>query len=221
MTIDNKYASNFWANVAKSPGAITPGQVESVVGEPAIKENSQIVKQLLEGIDDLGKSVLVEIGCGEGRLMARIAPLVKKYIGLDVTDLVIGRAKDFASTKGIENVEFHNIGNTTNLVEVLKEKVDVVVSFNVFMHMPPEQVKNYFKEAQSILRPGGRFHFDCAATEGLWEEPSCRYDNVPEGDLFMARWFPKNMIADFIKDADLYLVEQPQLPHMVWKTSAK
>lgn len=220
MALNNVYASTYWADVGKTPGAITPAQV-GMEFLAAVKENIEKVDLLLSGIPNLSSAHLVEIGCGEGRLMEYIAPQVAWYAGIDVAQLLLERASQMSKLKQFKNTVFYNVGHLRTLTTLFQEgSLDAVVSFTVFMHMPPAQVKAYFQEARSILRMGGRFHFDCACTSSQWEDPSTCYDKVSDDNLFMARWFPHNMILGFLSESRFKLVEPPFLPHMVWKAEA-
>jgi cyclopropane fatty-acyl-phospholipid synthase-like methyltransferase len=122
-----------------------------------------------------------------------------------------------AQSLNLNNVKFYNVAFTNSGLSRLAE-VDAVVSFTVFMHMPLSQLVSYFEEASYILRPGGRFHFDCCCTS---RDKSCRYDNVPSDELFTGRWFPDALIEKIIYDSGMYVISKPVPPYMVWKAAVK
>ena len=99
--------------------------------------------------------MLVEIGCGLGRMTFALAPHFTRVIGIDVSTEMIKRADERKISSAIENVEFHvNDGRT---VPVESSTADACLSYLVLQHMPSRDlVKGYIKEMGRVLRPGGR-----------------------------------------------------------------
>lgn len=101
-----------------------------------------------------GETVL-DIGCGAGMdlLLAgrRVGP-TGKAIGVDMTDVMVGRASASARSFGLAQVEVRK-GDATAL-PVESASVDVVIS-NGVINLVPEK-ERAFDEIVRVLKPGGR-----------------------------------------------------------------
>lgn len=101
-----------------------------------------------------GETVL-DIGCGAGMdllLAARRVGPEGKATGIDMTDVMIERARGAARAAGLENVEIRK-GDATDL-PVPDASMDLVIS-NGVLNLVPEKEKA-FQEIIRVLHPGGR-----------------------------------------------------------------
>jgi SAM-dependent methyltransferase len=57
--------------------------------------------------EPLGRSRILDVGCGAGRLALALAPAARWVVGLDREGNLIQEARRRASTAGLANVEFH------------------------------------------------------------------------------------------------------------------
>jgi SAM-dependent methyltransferase len=107
--------------------------------------------ELLEvapGPDD----VVLDVGCGVGRLLKALAPQAGSVIGIDVSSEMIALAEKNLEGLG---VTLH-VGDGTGLQPVADASVDGVVSLVVFQHIPDPQITlGYVREMGRVLRPGG------------------------------------------------------------------
>jgi SAM-dependent methyltransferase len=114
------------------------------------------------------EDVVLEIGCGIGRVGKVVAPRCRKWIGCDVASnmlsLAAGRLKD------LSNVELLEISGY-DLRGVADGSVDVVYCTVVFMHLESWDRYNYVLEAFRVLRPNGRVYVDNInlCSEGGWK----------------------------------------------------
>ncbi len=96
-----------------------------------------------------GNDVLVEVGCGNGRLLEAVAPLVKKAIGVDPSREMLRLAKK--NLAGFRNVVLKGApGERTGLPPA---RADLVVSFFSFRYLDWERG---FREMRRLCKPGGR-----------------------------------------------------------------
>jgi ubiquinone/menaquinone biosynthesis C-methylase UbiE len=99
----------------------------------------------------------VEIGCGVGRVGAVLAPRVTRWVGCDVSGLMIEHARRrLAALGNIALVETSGV----DLQPLPDASADLVYCTVVFMHLEPWERFAYAAEARRILRPGGRFYCD-------------------------------------------------------------
>jgi len=98
---------------------------------------------------DCQKSVL-EIGCGTGRIAAKIIPACKAYYGVDISQETINRARtNLNATEGVKLI----CGDFMALPFACR--FDVVCSTLTFMHF--HEKEKCIKKVYYILTPGGRF----------------------------------------------------------------
>lgn len=98
---------------------------------------------------------MLDLGCGAGTDLLIATQMVGpqgRVIGIDMTETMLGRARDSASAMGLENVELHQ-----SLIESLPAEdasVDVVIANGVIDLVPDKEA--VFGEIDRVLRPGGR-----------------------------------------------------------------
>ncbi|HEX4719612.1 MAG TPA: methyltransferase domain-containing protein [Thermoleophilaceae bacterium] len=102
--------------------------------------------------------VIVDVGCGVGRLTRPLAERVRQVIALDVSSEMLTRARELNSE--LDNVEWvHGDGET--LAPLADGSVDACVSHVVFRHIPdPAITLGYVREMGRVLRPGGFAAFE-------------------------------------------------------------
>lgn len=102
--------------------------------------------------------VVVDIGCGLGRLTRPIARSARRVIALDVSSEMLVRAREL--NPQLDNVDWlHGDGQT--LQPIADASVDACVSHVVFRHMPdPAITLGYVREMGRVLRPAGFAAFE-------------------------------------------------------------
>jgi SAM-dependent methyltransferase len=101
--------------------------------------------------------VVLEIGAGVGRVGAILAPICKEWIGVDVSENMLGHIE--RRLAGLANVRTVAT-NGFDLSGISSESVNVVYSTVVFMHLDEWDRYGYIKEGFRILKPGGRMLVD-------------------------------------------------------------
>lgn len=79
----------------------------------------------------------LEIGCGDGKYGYFIAPNVARYVGVDIRDAAIDRARLLLAPLG--NCEVIR-GNGLSLKEIPNNSQTLVFSYQTFIHMPDREV---------------------------------------------------------------------------------
>ena len=97
---------------------------------------------------ELISGTVLEIGCGEGYGMEKLAKCSEKYIGVDKFETKIPR-----SVIDNNDIVFHKM-EIPPLNNIEANSIDFVVTFQVIEHI---QDDNYFlKEIYRVLKPGGK-----------------------------------------------------------------
>jgi ubiquinone/menaquinone biosynthesis C-methylase UbiE len=101
---------------------------------------------------------VLEIGCGGGRLTELLIDDCSELICIDVSIKMLERMqRRFQGRTNLKLVK----GNGMDLGPIPDRSVDCVVSYDVFVHIEPEDIYAYLIESRRVLRPGGRgiIHF--------------------------------------------------------------
>jgi len=105
------------------------------------------------GLGDTSSSVMVEVGCGLGRMTHYFAERFAHVYAIDVSAEMIKRAKD--KWKNLTNVEFI-LGSGSDLKPIKSNSIDLVFSYLVLQHVLDEKiVLNYIRESARVLRCSG------------------------------------------------------------------
>ncbi len=105
------------------------------------------------GLTVAGEDVVVEVGCGVGRLTRALAARAQKVWALDVSEEMLDRARRLH--RDLRDVLWIH-GDGVTLARVPSAVADACVSHVVFQHIPdPEVTLGYVREMGRVLRPGG------------------------------------------------------------------
>ena len=164
----------------------------------------------------IGETV-VDLGSGGGFdafLAAREVGESGKVIGVDMTPVMISKARDNANKANFDNVEFR-LGEIEHL-PIANDTVDVIIS-NCVINLSPNKAQ-VFSDAFRILRSGGRLAISdvvasCEMPEEMKNDPAlyagcmAGASLIDELHIYMRdagfkeiRIIPKDESKDFIKD---------------------
>ncbi|MGH9367569.1 MAG: class I SAM-dependent methyltransferase [Thermoanaerobaculia bacterium] len=97
--------------------------------------------------------VVLNIGCGVGRIERYLAPHVAQMHAVDVSGEMIARARERLA--GLSNVSLRETGNDEFLRGFESDRFDLVFSFLVLQHLSKEDAFLYLRDAFRVLKPGG------------------------------------------------------------------
>ena len=87
---------------------------------------------------------ILELGCGTGLILQRLAPLASEAVGIDVSPGMIAKARE----RGLDV----RVGSVTDL-DLDDDSFDLVYSFKVLAHV--RDIERALSEAVRVTRPGG------------------------------------------------------------------
>ena len=154
---------------------------------------------------DKTKSIL-EIGVGTGRIAIKVAPLCRKFIGIDISPKTILRAKEnLCSNRNVELIcdDFMSFAFTDHF--------DVIYSSLTFMHI--ENKVRAIEKISSLLKADGIFVISIDKNQSDFIDMGTR----------KIRIYPDNPtdIAEFISKANLNLIDKFETEHAYVMVSKK
>ncbi len=113
------------------------------------------------GLED---KISLEIGCGPGRLLRPMSRRFATCIGFDVSDQAIALARRELSD--VPNATLI-CGDGSHLSQIESSSVDVVISYDVFQHLPTADVQqSHLVESARVLKPAGAFAIQIKTNSG-------------------------------------------------------
>ena len=110
-------------------------------------------KMALEEVMEFkGNEIVLDFGCGSGRISSWIASRVKTVIGLDETPEMIELAE---RNRKAENVKF--VSYDGRRLPDFPDPFDLILSVWVLQYMEPDRLKQVVSELTRLLSQGGRF----------------------------------------------------------------
>jgi SAM-dependent methyltransferase len=98
------------------------------------------------------KSVL-DFGCGVGRTLVAFARAAEHAVGLDISPSMLEEAKRNCDEQRLTNVTL--LLSDDSVASISTEKFDLIHSFIVFQHIPPERGRHIFRDLLGCIAPGG------------------------------------------------------------------
>jgi ubiquinone/menaquinone biosynthesis C-methylase UbiE len=103
-------------------------------GQSVLSTLESHILPLVPGLTDrLAKGVrALDVGCGRGRIMIRLAELYphSRFVGMDLSPDAVGFARDEASKKGLNNIEFVAVDLSNFDQTVEPESFDFITTFD-------------------------------------------------------------------------------------------
>jgi len=120
------------------------------------ENNTQWIRNYLNhyGVDWKDK-IVVELGCGAGRMTEFIAKDVKHIQAIDISAEMLKRLHDRLGYE--RKIETLCIIRDYSVISDLS--VDLIISFLVFQHTPEDMVERLIQDGRRILKQGGYYFF--------------------------------------------------------------
>ncbi len=115
---------------------------------------------LLKDVPLPPQPVLLEVGCGVGRMIQQMQKRVQfsRLYGVDISETMIAYTRK--NTGGDPRLSLH-VNTGYDLGKVPADSVDFAYSVDVFIHIyDADIILNYLREVRRSLKHGGHFRFD-------------------------------------------------------------
>lgn len=97
-------------------------------------------------------SSIVDFGCGAGRLVVPFAQVAQQVVGLDVSPSMLNEARRNCASFRLNNVR---LLLSDDELTGLTGEYDLVHSYIVFQHIPPERGRVILRRLLDFIAPGG------------------------------------------------------------------
>jgi len=154
---ENLMAPNaaFWDNLAEKYSK------QPVANPEAFERKIELTKARMTP-----QSVVLDIGCGTGSLVLRLAPNGRHVHGLDVSSEMIRIARGKAQSQGIENVSFHVGPFDETFATFEPGSLEGICAYSL-LHLVDDR-SAVLSKILGLLRPGGFFVSSTVCLRESW-----------------------------------------------------
>jgi SAM-dependent methyltransferase len=148
-----EYRRQYWNRLAKIDYQIAIAGTPAANDAEFIASGHTILDWLREHQLCDGRSRVLDIGCGVGRIAFHVAPLVRHLHAIDVSDEMVARAR--ANLAHLTNVDVRRTDGES-LAIFADGSLDFVYSILVLQHMERANCRRLVAEIARVLGPGGK-----------------------------------------------------------------
>jgi ubiquinone/menaquinone biosynthesis C-methylase UbiE len=103
-------------------------------------------------------SVVLDLGCGEGKVLVAVAPHIQRGIGIDGSPHMLAAACEYARQRGVTNVEFLQRDFRRLMLE--PGLADAVISQYALHHITDAEKATVLAAISRVLKPDGLFYLE-------------------------------------------------------------
>lgn len=119
------------------------------------EEMREWVETTVERILEMRPRRVLEIGCGTGLMLFRIAPHCERYVGLDFSRVAVDKIRRIAAERGLSRVEVMQ-SSADDLAGIADHAFDAVVLNSITQLFPSvDYLRRVLEGAVRVVEPGG------------------------------------------------------------------
>lgn len=151
-------------------GFNTSGWISSYTGQPICEADMrEWVDATVARIRELEPRRILEIGCGTGLLLFRLAPECEHYLGVDPSASALEGIRREAAARGLSQVELRN-SSAGELHDLDPASYDLVLINSVAQYFPSaEYLVRVLERAAETVKPGGAIYIGDVRNQALLE----------------------------------------------------
>jgi hypothetical protein len=107
-----------------------------------------LIPALLDAVDLTGEDILIDLGCGDGRIVVAAAQRGCRAVGFELDPWLVARARAAVTEHGVED--------EVRIIEADSRLADVSTGTVVFLFLPPALVRDILPQVHASLPPGAR-----------------------------------------------------------------
>jgi ubiquinone/menaquinone biosynthesis C-methylase UbiE len=107
-------------------------------------------------------AVVLDLGCGVGRVARELEPHVREIHAVDVSDEMLRQARAYVGPSS--RIRFE-VNDGFTLPQLTDASIDFAFSLLTMHHVTRAAFESYLRELHRVLRPGGRFLFSVVSRD--------------------------------------------------------
>jgi ubiquinone/menaquinone biosynthesis C-methylase UbiE len=123
--------------------------------------------ELIDKLNIRPDDVVVDFGCGPGYYIIEIAKRAKTVVAVDLSSVMLEKARNKAAKKGVSNVEF--LQSDGKCIRLAEGSVDLIFLATVYHEVGDGET--VLAEFRRILKPNGRLVIVEAIKKGTFRGP--------------------------------------------------
>jgi ubiquinone/menaquinone biosynthesis C-methylase UbiE len=152
MKVGTDYWRNFWNEQARVSVSDYALNRRTNIRLEELEQHA--LQQFLEAVTPHPPDFVLDAGCGSGRNISVLSPLVKAITGMDYSDQMIERAKERVAAEKLSNVTLIQ-GDITRL-QFSDNAFDKVICASVLQYLDDKDCARALREMVRVCKPGGR-----------------------------------------------------------------
>jgi ubiquinone/menaquinone biosynthesis C-methylase UbiE len=162
----------------------------------------RLIRRLLRGV---GRSCLVEVGCGNGLHLFALAGDFERAVGTDLSPRMIAASERRRAAHPLSDRIRFAVHAAKRLSSVPDETADAVLCVGAFEHMLDRS--DVLKEIERVLRPGGAFVCLTPNAEYVWYTQVAPYLRLQTRHLSTDRFVGRGEWPALLREADLQPID--------------
>jgi|GEM_PF-1049252 len=152
MRAPTNYWKDFWNEQARRSGSDYALNRQTTVRVEKLEQHA--LAQFLQSVSPQAQDVVLDAGCGSGRNISILSPLVKEVVAVDYSEQMIQRAQERVSAEHLPNVRLATADVTQ--LQYPSGSFDKVVCASVLQYLDRKNCAQALGEMVRVCKPGGR-----------------------------------------------------------------
>ncbi|MCP4214681.1 MAG: AMP-binding protein [bacterium] len=134
------------------------GYVDSYSRMPfSAQEMQEVIDNVMHKVDPFihDKARVLEVGCGSGLMMFRLAGRVARYVGTDISDQTLNSCRKKAASEGFSNIRLQHLA-ADEIDQIEPGGFDLIFLNSVLQYFPSyAYLRDFLTKAMALLSPQG------------------------------------------------------------------